>query len=110
MMRTRAAAAAAEAVTSIAALRSGTLRRRGAILRTLYCLPLAVHVGAIIRTFRLSLLWLGGRRLRSLGGQRSEEYCRERYDANESSQEKHGCVSFRLSVSNSRKGGERRGR
>src|SRR5258708_5943335 len=100
-MRTRAAAAAAEAVTSIAALRSGTLRRRGAILRTLYCLPLAVHVGAIIRTFRLSLLllWLGGRRLRSLGGQRSEEYCRERYDANESSQEKHGCLSFRLSVS-----------
>jgi hypothetical protein len=48
VMRTRAASAPAEAVTSVPTLRGSSLRRRRAILRTLYCLALAVDVGAAI--------------------------------------------------------------
>jgi hypothetical protein len=94
VMRTRAASALTEAVTSITALCGRTLGRCRAILRTLDCLPVAVDVGAVIRTFRLSLVLLlrgrlSGRRGWSMGGQRSEEHCCERYDGNESAREKH---------------------
>lgn len=51
-------AALAEAVTSIAALRRCTLRRFCAVLWALDCLPFAIYVGAIVRTFRLRLLFL----------------------------------------------------
>src|SRR5216684_3962296 len=101
-MRTGAASALAEAVTSIAALCSGTLRCGRAILRTLHGLPLAVQVGAVIRAFRLTLLllWMGRRRLRSLGGQRNREQSRGRYDRNGLAQEKNRGLFFGLRVSN----------
>src|SRR5580704_17469808 len=99
-MRTGPAPALAEAVTSVAALCSRALRRGRTILGALCRLTLAVHVGASVLTFRLRLLRLGRgrRRLRNLRGQRSKEHCCERYDTNESAQEKHSYLSFRLSV------------
>jgi len=82
VMRTRAAAALAEAVTSVVTLCGRTLRRCRAVFRSLYCLPFAVDVSAIVRTLQLSLLLsvlrgrLSGRRLWNLGRQRSEEHYR----------------------------------
>jgi hypothetical protein len=86
-------AALTETVASVAALRGCSLRRCRAVLRALYCCALAVDIGAVVRTLRLRLLllwrWLGGRWLRSLRGERSEQYRCERKDGNESANEKH---------------------
>jgi hypothetical protein len=91
----------AEAIAAIAALCGRTFRSRRTIFRALHRLPFAIHIRAVIGTFRLRLLLFWLMLLRLIRwllcglGERREQDCSEHKSHGESGNKSHSTLAFR---------------